>query len=366
MPQNFLKNRHQNGESLHVPVVIDGGDPVGFQMEGVDHVHVVQIRRGGLVGQVHRMVQRHVPDGEGLKFGVARRVAPDMLVVQLAQAGRQLAAAGAGGRDHHQRPGRLNVVIFPEAVGADDVAGVGGVARNFKMVIDPDAQPFQAGLERLRQRLFMEAGQHHAGNVQAEAPENVDQANDVPVIGDAKIAPNLILFDIVGVDGNDHLHLLLQLQQHPQLAVRLEARQDAGSMVVVIELAAEFEIQLAAELGNALPDVGGLHLQVLIVIKRRFCHFRCLFPKNSPLFYLIRREIASRKSSEALIKSARAVSERFFGQSKYRKRRNTVCISRFRYGRMGEKDPLTAADDLFRVSLLFCRIASCFGNGAVL
>ena len=66
------------------------------------------------------------------------------------------------------------------------------------MVIDPDAQPFQAGLERLRQRLFMEAGQHHAGNVQAEAPENVDQANDVPVIGDAKIAPNLILMPLFG------------------------------------------------------------------------------------------------------------------------------------------------------------------------
>ena len=30
-------------------------------------------------------------------------------------------------------------------------------------------------------------------------------------------------------------------------------------------------------------------------------------------------------SKEALIKSARAVSERFFGQSRYRKRRNTVC-----------------------------------------
>ena len=54
---------------------------------------------------------------------------------------------------------------------------------------------------------------------------------------------------------------------------------------------------------------------------------------------------------EPLIKSARAVSERFFGQSRYRKRRNTVCISRFRYRRVGGKDPLTAADDLFRGSI---------------
>ena len=61
---------------------------------------------------------------------------------------------------------------------------------------------------------------------------------------------------------------------------------------------------------------------------------------------------------EALIKSARTVSERFFGQSRYRKRRNTVCISRFRYRRVGGKDPLTAADDLFRGSLENIRISA--------
>ena len=65
------------------------------------------------------------------------------------------------------------------------------------------------------------------------------------------------------------------------------------------------------------------------------------------LFSLMRN---SRKSREPLIKSARAVSERFFGQSRCRKRRNTVCISHFRYRRVGGKDPLTAADDLFRGS----------------
>ena len=53
---------------------------------------------------------------------------------------------------------------------------------------------------------------------------------------------------------------------------------------------------------------------------------------------------------EAPNKSARAVSERFFGQSRYRKRRNTLCIPRFRYRRVGGKDPLTVADDLIRGS----------------
>ena len=55
-------------------------------------------------------------------------------------------------------------------------------------------------------------------------------------------------------------------------------------------------------------------------------------------------------TKEALSKSTRAVSERFFDQSRYRKRRNTLCISRFRYRRVGGKDPLTVADDLIRGS----------------
>ncbi len=56
LPQDLLKYGNQNREGLHIPVVIDGGDPVGFQMEGVDHVHIVQIRGGCLVGQIHRVL----------------------------------------------------------------------------------------------------------------------------------------------------------------------------------------------------------------------------------------------------------------------------------------------------------------------
>ena len=45
-------------------------------------------------------------------------------------------------------------------------------------------------------------------------------------------------------------------------------------------------------------------------------------------------------SWEALIKSARAGSERFCSQARFKKRRNTVCISRFLNRRLGAKDPL--------------------------
>ena len=54
---------------------------------------------------------------------------------------------------------------------------------------------------------------------------------------------------------------------------------------------------------------------------------------------------------EALIKSARADVERFFGGLRFEKRRNTLCISSFSNRKADEKDPTSAAGDLFRDSL---------------
>ena len=72
------------------------------------------------------------------------------------------------------------------------------------------------------------------------------------------------------VDGNDDLRLLLELQQHLHLAVRLEAGQDARGVIVVKKLAAEFQIELAAEMRDALQDPFGLQLQILLIVKSNF------------------------------------------------------------------------------------------------
>ena len=246
-------------------------------MEGVDHVHVVQVRRSGLIGQVHRMVQRHIPDGEGLEFGIARCNAPLVLMVQLAQAGGQLAAAGAGGRHHHQGPRRFDIVILAKALGADHEGGIGGVALNGIVVVNLDAHTLQTGLEGLCHGVVVIPGEHNAGDVESKIPEDIDQPNHVQVIGNAQIAPDLVLFDVAGVDGNDHLHVVLQLQKHPQLAVGLKAGKHPGCVIVVIELAAKLQVQLAAKLSNALPDMLRLHLQIFIVVKRLVNHDSRLF-----------------------------------------------------------------------------------------
>ncbi len=54
---------------------------------------------------------------------------------------------------------------------------------------------------------------------------------------------------------------------------------------------------------------------------------------------------------EALMKSASAFSERFRPQFCVKNPRNTGYISGFLEAKVGQKDPLKAADDCFRVSL---------------
>ena len=269
--QDLLEHGGQDGEDLHVPVIVHRGLPIGLEVEGVDHVHVVQVGGGRLVGQVHRVLQGQVPDGEGLELGVARHHAPLVVVVELAQAGGHFAAARAGGGDHHQGAAGLQILVFAKALVADNLGDVVGIALDGIVAADLDAQALQPGLKQVGGGLAGIAGDHHAAHRQAPAAEDVDEPQHVAVIGDAQVAPDLVLLDVPGVDGDDDLRLVLQLLQHADLAVWLESGQHPGGVVVVKQLAAELQIQLSAELRDAVPDVLRLHLQVLLVVKADFC-----------------------------------------------------------------------------------------------
>lgn len=68
---NLFKNRVQNRKYFYVTVVVDGRLTVGFQMERVDHVDVVQICGCRLICEVDRMLQRQIPDRKCLEFGIS-------------------------------------------------------------------------------------------------------------------------------------------------------------------------------------------------------------------------------------------------------------------------------------------------------
>ena len=245
-------------------------------MEGVDHVHVVQVSGSGLIGEVDRVLEGQVPDGEGLELGVARLDAPLVLMVELGQAGGHLTAAGAGGCDDDEGALGLDVVVLAVALVADDAGHIVGVARDLVVAEGAHAHAVQLVLKGFD---FGGGGVHghaDAAHEQAHALEGVDEAENVEVVGDAVVAAHLAADDVLCADDDDDLGLLLELQQHLQLGVRLKARQHAGGVVVVEQLAAKLEVELVVELCDALPDVLGLHLKIFRVVKAYF-HGMLLF-----------------------------------------------------------------------------------------
>ena len=120
------------------------------------------------------MVERQVPDREGLELGVAGLDAALVVVVELGEAGGHLAAAGAGSGDNDQLAGGLDVFVSAEAFIADDVGDVGGVALNRVVAVNLDAQRLQTLLEGQCHRLTLEAGHHDAADIQSKAAKDVD------------------------------------------------------------------------------------------------------------------------------------------------------------------------------------------------
>ena len=176
-------------------------------------------------------------------------------MVELAEAGGHFAAAGAGGGDDHEAAGSFDVVVAAEAVVGDDEGNVGGVVGDDVVAVDLDAEGFEPVLELVGDGLAAVVCEDDTADVEADAAECVDQAEGVVVVGDAEVAAALAALDVVGGDGDDDLGLVLHFEQHFHLAVGREAGEDAGGVVIVEELAAEFEIQLAAEFADAVADV---------------------------------------------------------------------------------------------------------------
>ena len=118
-----------------------------------------------------------------------------------------------------------------------------------------DAQTVQPLFKGLHLRCSGVLGHAHAAHIQAYLLEGIDQAQHIQIVGDAVVAADLVADDVLGADNDDHLGLILQLQQHLQLRIGLEARQYAGRVVIIEQLAAEFQIELVVKFLDALADM---------------------------------------------------------------------------------------------------------------
>ena len=130
LTQNLLHKGVNNWERLDVSVVVDRGLVVGLKVEGIDDVGIVEVRRGGLVGNIDRMRQRKIPDREGLELGIAGGGAVLMLVIQLLEASGKLARARAGRRHDDERTRGLDELVLAVAIVRNDQIDVVRIALN--------------------------------------------------------------------------------------------------------------------------------------------------------------------------------------------------------------------------------------------
>ena len=138
------------------------------------------------------------------------------------------------------------------------------------MIIGLDAHPFQTFAIGRGPGLTVVVGDDDAAHQEAALHEHLAQAQHVLVVGDAQVAALLVLLDVRGTDDDDYLRIVLQLREHLQFAVGLEARQDTTGVVVVEKLTAEFKVKFVSELGDALLDVFGLYPKILLVVETVF------------------------------------------------------------------------------------------------
>ena len=140
------------------------------------------------------------------------------------------------------------------------------------MPVDADAELLQTLLKLLRRALTAAVRDDDAADEKPAAFKCVDQAQGVVVIRDAEIAAALVALDVVRGDGDDDLRVPAHFHEHAHLAVRLKARQHARGVIIVEQLAAKFQIQLAAEMRDSLADLLRLQPYVLCVVKSNIPH----------------------------------------------------------------------------------------------
>ena len=155
------------------------------------------------------------------------------------------------------------------------------------MMIHLDAESLETLLKGVRSRLTVVSCENNAAYIEPYLGEYVKEADNVDVVCNAKVASDLVLLDVVGVDDNNYLRIVLQLKEHLELTVGLEAGQDSRSVIIVKELSSELKIKLIAELSDTLSDVLRLHFQVFFVVKSDFSTHLHVPPVKNIINYYI-------------------------------------------------------------------------------
>ena len=163
-------------------------------------------------------------------------------MVELGKAGCHLSASRSRSCDNDERTCCLDIIVLSVTFIADDERDIARVAVNLVVAVNLKTELFQFVFELLDRRCVNVAGNYDTADIESAVGEYMDQAQYIQIVCNAQIVADLVLCDISGIDGDDDLCLVSQLHEHAELAVRLEARKYTGCMVIIVQLAAKFQI----------------------------------------------------------------------------------------------------------------------------
>ena len=274
---NCLKETVENREDLDVTVVVDGRDAVCLEVERINHVDIIEICRCGFIGEVHRVIQRKIPDRECFKLCITGFDSLAAVVIELRDAGSHLSGTRTRGCYNNQLTGCLDVVVLAETLRTDDEVHIGRITGNRIVEVGADAVRFQLPAELICRRLMRILGNDNRSDIEIQCFQCVDNAKQFLIVGNAGVSAQLGMFDIIGVNAYNQLYLVLEFRKKLNLVVRLITGKDTCGVKVFKHLAAEFEIQFSVEHLNAFKDLISLQLKVLFGIKCDRCHRGFLF-----------------------------------------------------------------------------------------
>ena len=151
----------EHGENLNVTVVVDRHLTIRIEMEGVNHIHIIEVGSRSLVSDVHGVFQWQAPHRESLKLGISSTNATLVFAIKLAQTYRHLTTTWTWRRDNHQRTGCLHIIILSEPLVRGNQLYIMRIAINQIVAIGLDAHTFQTVTELVSGTLSIIMSDNH-------------------------------------------------------------------------------------------------------------------------------------------------------------------------------------------------------------
>ena len=178
-------------------------------MEGIDHVHIIQVGSSCLVGNVDRMFQRQVPHRESLELGVSSTDATLVLIIELRETGGHLTAARTRGRHDDEWTRSFHILVFAETFIGGNQFHIVGIAVDRVVDIRLDTLALQTMTELIGSMLTRVVRNHNTAHHEVTSHKLIAQTQYILIIGDTEVCTNLVLLDIVCIDHNHNLNAVM-------------------------------------------------------------------------------------------------------------------------------------------------------------